>query len=360
MAINIGSSADMQREARGDFTDRVKLVEGPNIHRILFGPVRQKTVWYPTLVEDEDGSMKQSMRAFKPPETGSPLDALASLEKRVRRNKGEEKPKSSLDPRNRWLYLVINLESEEYPKVEIAEYPWSVFDALVSLEKAEHPKDKTKLRHGLLFMFDVIITKKVNPKLPPQFGTKYEVEPDPDNPFTGKIPKSYWGKTASELAEHGIDLEDFFPEEMWQAIQEAEIDLQAEAAPDSIEDIKAKLEEFPIFLGATDDAGNYRFPAISELADQAEKLGIAHFLGEGDAERPKLSSGEEKEEKIEVDEEESGVEIEDDDNTEDADFEDEGEEDEGEEDEEETPPPKPSGKKPASEKPKTPSKFPEW
>jgi hypothetical protein len=310
MAVQLGHSQQMQKEARGDFSSKVRLEEGPNIHRILYGPIKVGTVWYPTLIWDEEkDEFVQSMRAFRPPETGSPLDALASLEKVTRKKKGEENPRSSLDPTKRWNYLVFNLESEEYPKIEVAEYPWSVFDELCRIEKEEDRKDNSKLRYGLLFMLDMIVTKNIDPKKPRQFGTSYKVEVDPSNTLAGKIPKSWWGHSASELVEKGIDIERFFPDEMWDAIQEADIDLQAETKTDSLEEIKSLLEEFPLYLGATNPDGSYRFPGIEDLAKQAERLGINHLLGESDAARPQLSSGTGNEE-VEVEEETSEVEIE--------------------------------------------------
>jgi hypothetical protein len=297
--MQLGQPTYLKNTNDGGGLTRVRVNEGDNIHRVLFGPVRQSLIYYPTLVEDQEtGEMVQRMKILRRPKEGCPLDVLASLEKRIRSSRGEKFTKSSLDPSTKWLYLVINKESEDYPKVEIAEYPYTVYKELVELESATAIKDKSKLRHGLIFMWDAVITKSIDPSKSRQFGTSYSVQVDPDNKFSGKVPVSYLGINATELAEK-MDLKKFFTEEEYISINESKLDLEEQAVPDSAEDMKQKLAEFPIYLGATNPNGSYRFPSIEQFQTQLEKMGL-DFL-EGDTERPtpkKLSSGDKKDNQI--------------------------------------------------------------
>jgi hypothetical protein len=294
--MQLGQPAYLKNSTDGGGLNRVRIQEGDNIHRVLFGPVRQSLVYYPTLVEDkETGSMVQRMKVIRRPKEGGPLDVLASLEKRIRSSRGEKFTKSSLDPSTKWLYLIIDKESENYPKVEVAEYPYTVYKELVELESATATKDKGKLRQGLIFMWDAIITKSVDPSKSRQFGTSYSVQVDPGNEWSSKVPVSYVGMTAADLGEK-LDLKKFFTDEEYIAIEESKIDLEEQGVPDTAEEMKQKLAEFPIYLGATNPNGSYRFPSIEQFQEQLDKLGLDYL--EGDSERPtakKLASVKEEE-----------------------------------------------------------------
>ena len=160
---------------------KVRLEEGENVHRILFGPVKVQSVYWPTLVEDSDtGAMVPRNKLIRRPQQGTLFDTLASLEKRVRTQMGEANPRSSFSPSNKWWYLVID-RNDPSPTIQIAEYPYTVYKRLVELESQISTKNRENLRHGLIFQYDVIITKKVDPTRPRFLGTSYEVDVDPDS-----------------------------------------------------------------------------------------------------------------------------------------------------------------------------------
>jgi len=273
----------------GGGLSRIRLEEGANVHRILYGPMKISLQYYPVLIEDEDGGMQQRMKVIRrDPSQGTPLDVLASLEKRVRKERGETNPSSSLNPSTKWLYKVIDRSDPDYPAVKICEYPYTVWKGLAEVEKARSTKDTDKLRYGLIFMWDCIITKSVDKSKGIRFGTSYAVEVDPENEYAGKVPASYLGATSAQLEEKGVDCSKFFTKEEWAAIeadQENGMDLEKIGEAESAEDIASKLAEFPIFLGATNQDGSYRFPDVDRFKAQLSKQGL-DYLDAGAEDKP--------------------------------------------------------------------------
>ena len=141
--MQLGQTTARKNQAAGGGFNKLRLREGVNIHRILTGPAKQQMVYYPTLVKDrETGEMQQRMKIlFQPVGGTNPLNVLASLERRIRKERGEENPRSSLDPTTRYLYLVIDRDSEEYPKPELAEYPYKVYEKIIEFEDALSTSD---------------------------------------------------------------------------------------------------------------------------------------------------------------------------------------------------------------------------
>jgi len=272
--MKLGQPAHLKEKAKGGFTDKVRLEDGENIHRVIYGPVKVQYIYYPTLQRDaETNELKQSIRVIKRPQEGCILDSLASFEKRVRIQKGEKNPNSNLSPRSKWLYLVIDRNSEE-PEIKVAEYPYKVFDQILKLEAAKSSKNTNKLRHGLIFMYDLIITKSVEKGKPRQYGTSYHVEVDPENAWSGKIPVAALGMPAEELEKRFKGFKQFFPKDDWKLIEDMDIDLEKEGEADSPEEILHKLKENPIYLQATSPDGGYMFPALEEFKEQMEEAGV--------------------------------------------------------------------------------------
>ena len=237
--MELGQPKHLKQTKDGGGLIRTRLEEGDNVHRVLFGPVKISLQYYPTLVEDPTtGEMVQRMKVIRRGNAGTPLDTLSSLEKRIRTGRGEQNASSSLNPSNKWLYLVMDKNDEDYPSVKIAEYPYTVYKKLIELEAAVSIKDSSKLRNGLIFMWDAIITKSVDKAKGIRFGTSYDAQVDPENTFSGKVPVSYLGE------------------------------------------VKQLLTDFPIYLGATNPDGSYRFPSVEQFQEQLEKMGIDFLSGE--------------------------------------------------------------------------------
>jgi len=306
--MELGQPDDLKKAASFSGITNLKITEGENIHRVLFGPVKVDSIYYPTLITDrETGELKQIAKVIKRPPAGCTLDALASFEKRVRTAKGEKDPKSSLSPTSRWLYLVFHKNGENPLEIQVAQYPWTIFKGLKENEESRSTNDNTKLRHGLIFMYNVIITKTVDPNKPRRFGTSYKVEVDPENKYTGKVPASYLGKTVSQLSSKGFKLSNFFSDEEWEAIDNSKVDLRAFGIPNSEEEINAMLTEFPLFLGAKDENDNYKFTRLEEFAQQMDSLNIEYL--KVDANRPKElpGAGEKPEEETTVETEKETI-----------------------------------------------------
>jgi hypothetical protein len=270
---------------------RVRLDEGDNVHRILYGPVKISLQYYPVLIEDDtSGEMVQRMKVIRRDNSvGTPLDVLASLEKRVRRERGEPNPSSSLNPSTKWLYKVIDRNDPEYPAVKIVEYPYTVYKPLEELEASVSTKDASRLMYGLIFMWDAIISKNIDKSKGIRFGTSYSVKVDPENTYAGKVPASYLGATTDELVKHGLKLSKFFTDEEWAAVEEdaeSGTGLEEIGKPETTEEIAEKLRQFPIFLGATNQDGSYRFPSVEQFKEQLTKQGL-DFLEGTDQEKPK-------------------------------------------------------------------------
>ena len=251
MKIKMGQPQRLKNQAeRG--SDRIKLGEGENVHRVLFGPVVVHTVFWPSQQRDDaTGEIKTVTKSAKVADRGSIFDGIAALDRKIQRATGVDKPRSQLDKNTKFNYLVIDVDKEPL-KVGIAQYPKGVKDALVELEEKRDTDDATKLRYGLIWMYNVIITKDVDPNKERRYGTDYAVEPDPKNPWLGQVPADWLKADFDTIVEGGyIDLKEVFSEEMMAALEEAEIDLEAEGVPDSEEVIMERLQAFPIDLNAT-------------------------------------------------------------------------------------------------------------
>ena len=107
--MQIGQTQDLIVKAdMSKFSDRVKINEGINTHRVLNGPFLARSVYWPTLVNDQ-GQMNQRMKSVIIPKMGSELlRSLSDNEKEFRRGLGETDPRSQFTPSNTYLYLIFN------------------------------------------------------------------------------------------------------------------------------------------------------------------------------------------------------------------------------------------------------------
>jgi len=279
MKLTMGQPQRLKNQAeRG--SDRVKLKEGENVHRVLFGPVVVNTTFWPSKQQQDDGELKEITRAVKVPDRGSIFEGIAALDRKIQRASGVERPKSQLDANTKYCYLVIDLNKEPL-RVSIASYPKSVKDALIEIEEKRDTDDATCLRYGLVWMYNMIISKDVDPSQARQFGTEYTVEPDPKNPWLGQVPADWLKADFNQLVEDKmIDLTEVFTPEMLKAIEEAEIDLEAEGVPDPEEKILEQLAQYPIDLNAT-RFDKPAFPNPEIMMKELEVLKIP-FLAPGE------------------------------------------------------------------------------
>jgi len=311
----LGQTNKMVDEAQiKKFTDKVTINVGRNQHRVLTGPFLQRVVYWPSLEQDSTtGEMKQVAKMVNVPKEGSQIfDALSSIEKEIRATMGEKEPRSKFKPNNQYLYLIFNREEEE-PIVRAASYKWTIFNRLDQIQKQISSKDKNMLAHGLIFMYDIIITKTVGDPNRAQYTTKYSVDPDVEsNPFLGSVPVEFLKyseaqimETLSEEAQEGKTyLEMIFTPEELKAIEECDIDLTKEINPLSDDKILAKITESPIYFGAKDQNGHYMFPQEEHFMKAMKSMDIKLIESESVDDQKATDSSKTTEVKEEVKEEE--------------------------------------------------------
>jgi len=274
MGIILGQPQKNKDEARKGHTDFVDLKDGENVHRILYGPVRRSFIWYPTL-RNVDGELQLKKKMVIRPDEGCILDEIAAIEKKIRMDLGEDQPQSSLRPVTRYFYLIMDQNRAE-PLVEIARYPYQVFNDLITKEEEVDTDDPTKLRYGLIFMFKWIIKKSIDPSKQRRYGVTYSAEPDPKSvaPFVGKVPVAALGQSPEELmAIYGDHIKSIFTEAEWEAMNNCNIELEKELKPHTPDQIVNMLIDSPIFLDAK-DGDNYIFPSRESFNAAIIELGL--------------------------------------------------------------------------------------
>jgi len=287
--MQVGQTKELIDEATfSSFSGRVvlKTGEGGNRHRVLRGPFRASTVYWPTLV-NEEGELKPRMKTVTVPPTGSEfVKKLASVEEEVRRTMGENEPKSQFKTSHTFLYLIFDREDEtDPPEVKVASYKYSVYKRLEEIQRELSTKDKSFLKYGLIFMYDVIVKKIVEDPNRPIYTTKYKVEVDiENNPMQGRVPADVLNLNTKDLndllAENDVFSEVFTPEEI-EIIDACKIKLDEETKPNTEAEIIAKFHEFPINLQAKNpQTGMFHFPQNDRFISYLKNMELP-LLGEG-------------------------------------------------------------------------------
>ena len=314
--MKMGQTPDLVMNAdMSKFSDRVTIKEGANTHRVLNGPFLMRSVYWPTLVLDQ-GQYNQRMKSVLVPKTGSTfLRSLSDSEKEFKRLMGESDPRSQFTPSNTYMYLIFNRDEikaeDELPVVRVAAYKQTVYNRLEEIQSEKSTKDKTKLKNGLIFMYDVQIKKTVGDAARARYTTKYTVDVDSENNVVqGSIPIELYGMPVDKMMEvlttNNI-WKSIFTEQELAAIDACEIDLEMETNPNNEEEILHKLKDNPIFLGAKDgNSGQFLFPQneqfmaflknkelpILESVAQAQQLAEGKTDAPTDAKQPETTKAE--------------------------------------------------------------------
>lgn len=281
--MKLGVSKD-NREDTYDLSPSIRLSTldpGDYKFRILTGGDRVKTVFYPTVViNEDDGELIQAFRAVRinNASKGGLLERLAKADRKAQLVKGgvKENIRSALDQRTKFVYLVLD-RRDTVPEVKVLEVGYKVKTALSTKEKELDEQDATKLKYGLIYMYDVTIKviDKKKPGLPKYFNRDYAVEFSIKHPFLGKVPV--------EALDSGLDIENYvksgiFTEEEWKVISSSSADLKSMFAPESEEDIVQKLMLEPIDVLAVRE-NKPVFPDPEAIAKVLDKEGIKYCLG---------------------------------------------------------------------------------
>jgi len=194
-------------------------------------------------------------------------------------------------------------DNEGRPTVRIYDYPWTVMDQLKSLQSTVSKKRLGYLEYGLIFMFDVYLSKEVDKTKTSQYGTDYKTMPITDTlpAIKGKqIPLAWLDWNPESGRPCPWSYADYFTEDELSAIQEYDKDLEAVCKQDTAEEIAEKLNKNPLFLNAKimfgDRKGQAMFPAFAldeakqRLLEVCQKTSIPLLEGEVQAveqEQPK-------------------------------------------------------------------------
>ena len=276
--MNLGQR-ELYSQARRNYSgDIIRPDIGENIYRILVGPIRVTTAFYPTIIDSDEGSKQVVTAIVVPNDKETIFSKIAQAEKRVWMQLGQPKKKPSLEPSDRWFYLVFsgprnNRKKDPetgLPKIDILSTTWTIYERLGQLEEEVSTKDKTKLRNGLIWMFDVIVKKTKDPRVKGSiYSIGYEAYAADGNELEGLIPATWldpkewpFSKIVSQIESNdswGL----FFSSEELEAWQSCSINLKERFAPMTDEQIAEALTKNPIDL--TSDKLPDRELFLSEL-----------------------------------------------------------------------------------------------
>ena len=209
--MKIGTSKEQRDSLRGNkfLDDQIELKEGSNLHRVIQGPQKIRTFFIPT-VEEEDGVMKASWSAINYIDTGSIIDTLVSIEEDIREQMGQkvrrvkgQKNQDLIDcgfkPSLKFFYQALDMKNKADFRIRPVKYPKTVVDDIDKIETTLDPLDEQCLANGLMWMYDLLITKTIDPKKSKRFGTSYKASIYGNNQFQGIVPAKWLNEDAGEI-----------------------------------------------------------------------------------------------------------------------------------------------------------------
>lgn len=287
--MKIGTSKTQRKDQikSGFLDDQIKLVDGSNVHRVISGPQGIKTFFYST-IKEQDGKLDSSWQAINFKEDGTLIDALITLEEKVRKGLGQKVHKVKgednadviqlgFNPRKNWFYLAFDLMDKTDPRVRAVKYPKTVKDAIYKLETKADPMKTDVLLNGPFYCYNLLIDKVIEPGKSRRFGTSYETGIYGDNEFKSMIPVGYLTEEPSDVIEALGGMDVVFTEAMIQAIEECNLDLESELKPKTSAEIQKILEENPInIFGVRSNTKNdYLYPhEVPEFKEGIQALGL--------------------------------------------------------------------------------------
>lgn len=269
---------------------RIKEYGKPYRLKIIDGPVKVHTVFYPT--QGDEGKVRTMAVTVKDPfqNVFAPLINMdrAIKKKEVLERTGDttqaNKVRSSLSPNTTYHCLVLD-KADEVPIIKHAEFPYSVYKQIGDLEATRAiinergDKDESKLRYGLLFMlwFEIQRVEKGTSK-EQKYNTDYKVhvmerllgEWENQVPSHLLNPKNWQeiNEAKRQIIIHTptkdypmdvVDLE-MFTEDEFQAIVNYPHSLSELVIPMTDDEALEKLRDYPIMLNARDQQGAFYLP----------------------------------------------------------------------------------------------------
>jgi len=172
-----------------------------------------------------------------------------------------------------YIYLGFKLDDEEQ-KIKPVRVTRTIHERIDSFCKEVYKEKPQYLRNGLLYMFDIRITKKVDPDKPKIHGTKYETDVydrvfgKHTLPITILDDPNNWVEILKEAGVKDASWEKILTKDQLTAIDECGIELSSVNAPKTNDEVISELEQNPIFLEHADTYFN-----LEDLVIGAKKLG---------------------------------------------------------------------------------------
>jgi hypothetical protein len=288
----IGTTQQQRKELAAPeriFDDQITLKEGENLHRVIQGPQKTRTLFYPTIVEkEEDGEtiLAHTYRALNFVETPPLIESLIEAENSVRTAMGQvttgknTKEKQRVEvgfrPQLRFWYLAIDVLDNTDIKVKPVRYPKTVKDAINDLETQKDLESPDYLLNGMFYLYNIVIKKIIDPKIKlKQFATSYKCTLYGDNPFRGRVPVEFLKMDPGEVLEQLGGMSAVFPEKFVRPIEENEINLSEVLKPHTESEIKEMFQKFPVnLLGRRANTHAFYFPQSDEFKEMIESLGL--------------------------------------------------------------------------------------
>lgn len=272
------SQRDLLESSSKIFEDVIELEKGANIHRIIQGPQKTNTLFYPTIIEINEGGEKQIKATFKalnfldvPPIINSMITAEQAVRKSI-----DNKEEPGLRVQTRWWYLAINSMDRANIKMKPVRYPKSVKDDITKIETRLDVKDNNYLLDGHFFLYDILIEKLIDPSKPKRYGTTYNTSVYGNNPWKQRIPANWMKANPSQIIESLGGMKEVFPEEFIDAIESCDVVLEKILAPMTESQINDALQKFPInLLGRkATEGGGLAFPQTPDFEEMLKSLNI--------------------------------------------------------------------------------------
>ena len=284
---------------------RVSEMDKPYLHKIIDGPTRVKTIFYPILKMDEETKkMKQAIRVVTVDDYNNNIFSLFAkkeeeITKQKMRDAGEDPDKikkwrSSLRSTTTFHCLVLDRE-DSVPVLRRAEYKKTVYDKMIEIFSKADAINTKALKHGLPWMLWLDIrrvakdaSKPADNKHPQNITYSVEVDKSVDE-FKGKVPKAWYdGDYPIEIdakedriivitpdKKQAIPAKKIFSKEQWLAIINYKYNLADLAKPMDAGEAMDKVVEDPFYLEARDRNGNLMFPYAKEILAEMKKEGLA-------------------------------------------------------------------------------------
>lgn len=268
---------------------------GNYTHRILDGPKRMDSCWYPSWREEADtGQIKASWNRLilpKRSEGKTITDKLAAIDRKIQGEEGVDKNYigSIFDRQTRYIYVVISRDQTQDPAnpwIGFWEYPVSVSKRVRKLNSKESSKNKGKLAYGPYWAYDIDI-EKINEDSSgdKRFNTKYNADVVAETlKYAGKIPRRVVTDPSFNYDKLGEIQEDVFTPEELEAIETFMTDnsLDSFVKPmndeeiinnlTSIAPIKWDEDHFKFKDKLLEAASDYKDKAIQGLASSNHQL----------------------------------------------------------------------------------------